>query len=234
MSMTRAVRRWSVLGAVAGCLGLARADGADPLAAWKKAVAAADTGKAPLSVVLLGDSNTEIFGYAGCVRLLLQSGYGSRGLGYYTLGKRMEELPGTNDMCNGWDEKGYGAQMRILLAKLRQAAPGASVLVISAPSCTFDRKALSAEFDAAVREAATAQGCAFWSLHDLVGTDWRWWNQLEMMEYTLHYLPAGGMRVALELLRNLGLDVYAPEHQPAVKQPAQLLRDGAKPVERSR
>jgi hypothetical protein len=143
-------------------------------------------------------------------------------------------LLGTNDMCNGWDEKGYGEQMRIVLRKLRTAAPGASILVMSAPSCTFDRKSLSARFDAAARDAAAAEGCAFWSLHDLIGTDWQWWNQLEMMEYTLHYKPAGGMRVALELLKALDFDLYAPAHQPAVKQPSSLLKEGAKPAERGK
>lgn len=377
-------------------MGLARAaDQAAPLAAWEKARAAAATGKSPLTVLLLGDSNTEIFGYAGSVRLLLQSCYGSHGFGYYTLGKRMEALPGapkiertgtwdyfdfaldpkekmpdkpwlaidglwtatadpaatlnveggrqyrlyyqrgpglgsfdivpagaakgvtvncageqaavgremiaqsrwqirnitgrvvlfgvestnpetvggvtvhqigngwamahhyaameqtayntmlgelrpdlitvllgTNDMCNGWDEKGYGEQLRIVLAKLRQAAPAASILVISAPSCTFDRRALSARFNTAAQEAAAAQGCAFWSLHDFVGTNWQWWGQLEMMEYTLHYLPGGGMRVALEMLKVLGVDLYNPAQLPAVTKPSALLRDGAKPVER--
>lgn len=375
------------------------ANGAEPLAGWQAAVKRADTGREPLSVVCIGDSNTEIFGYAGSLRLLLQSAYGNRGIGYYTLAKRMEELPdapkitrlgkwdlfdmaidpkepapakpwlapdglwcstsdataeiavslpyaahrvrlhyqkgpglgsfeirpaggkpvtvacaadkdgyaiteftarefklagfqgkavlfgldaesvllaggailhqlgngwgmahhyaameqdsydtflhlarpalitvllGTNDMNNGWDAKGYAEQLRLLLTKLRKAAPDTSILVLSAPSCTFDRKQLSGAFSAAAKTVADEYGAAFWDLEAYLGENWRYWDSAGVMEYTLHYRPASGLRVALELVKVLGWDPYATAHQPLVTHPATLLAPDVKPAERGK
>ena len=401
--MTVHIRNWRhcvaavILGA--GMLAGSLAEGARPLAGWQAAVASADTGKEPLSVVCIGDSNTEIFGYAGALRLLLQSAYGNRGFGYYTFAKRMEELPdapkiaragkwdlfdiaidpkdpappkpwlapdglwcstsdpaaeiavslpyashrirlhyqkgpglggfeirptggkpipvacaadmdgygvteftarefklagfqgkavlfgldaesvlmaggavlhqlgngwamahhyaameqesydtflrlarpglivvllGTNDMNNGWDARGYAEQLRMLLAKLRRASPGTSILVLSAPSCTFDRKQLSAAFSAAAKAVAAESGAAFWDLEKYVGENWRYWDSAGAMEYTLHYRPASGLRLALELVKVLGWDPYATAHQPLVTHPADLLAPNVKPAERGK
>jgi len=369
-------------------------DNAPFLKSWLSAVALADTGKAPLSAVCLGDSNTEIFGYAGCLRLLLQSCYGDAGFGYYTLSKRMEEIPGapkiersgawefldmaldpsipapplpwlaidghwsatsdaaatlkvtgggkytlylqrgpglgsfdllsgsatktidtaavetgiltetipsnaftihhvhgriilfgvdarnpqttggailhqlgkawamahhyasidqqaynsffaktqpalitvllgTNDMNNGWDAPGFTAQLNSLVGKLKQASPASSILIISAPSCTFDRKALAPAFDAATLKVARDNGCAFLDLCSIIGDDWQYWDQLGVMEYTLHYKAGGGMTVAREILRAIDFDWADPRHQPLLRHPADLLAPGVKPRLRS-
>lgn len=367
------------------------------LAVWRQAVQQADSGKAPLSVVCLGDSNTEIFGYAGSLRLLLQSCYGSAGNGYYTLGKRMEEIPGaprierrgnweyfdvaldpkeplppppwlaidglwsatgdataelkvsggagrftlyvqsgpglgsfdlvpagsakgttvdtaapapgilsetvaareftvrnvrgrivllgvearnpqaaggavlhqigngwgmahhyaaieqqayerffaatqpalitvllgTNDMCNGWNAAAYSTKLNAVVGKLKAAAPASSILVISAPSCTFDRKFQAPAFATAARQVAQDNGCAFLDLSSIVGDDWQCWDQLGVMEYTLHYLPGSGMSVAREILRAVGFDWQDQRHQPLLRQPAALLAPGVQPSRRS-
>ena len=370
---------------------------AAPDAGWKSGVERANRGDGPLTVVCIGDSNTEISGYAAALRLLLQGCYGDRGIGYTTFGKRMEDLPGapvirregtwtdmdiaidpnqpavprpwlapnglwavgdsnaasicvkcpyparirlcyqagpdlgsfivagtsagkelrteclaekptirltdfdateftvkratgrialfgfdvqrrglrggavvhqlgnafgmahqfaaiedetyalflaaikpdlitillgTNDMNNGWKADEYKKQMETLVAKLRRAAPAATVLIMSAPSCTFDRMDFSKAFDASARAVAADHDCLFWSLRDFVGDGWMYWDGLGLMEYTLHFRPAGGMRVALELLRQTGFDVYDTRNSPVLRDPGSLLDPGTKPAVR--
>lgn len=370
---------WLVIAALAA----AAADEA-PLAHWQQAVAAADQGTRPLVVVTLGDSNTELPSYAVALRNLLQGGYGGRGLGYYTLGKRMAELPGapkivaqgawtmydfaddpklkppekpwlaldglwtstedaaatltitfpiagalrlhyqtgpglgscevtvkgrpalalkcaaekvgyglavldagtelqvghvagkvvlfgvdqeltalpggaivhqignawgmahqfaaleeeayavffaaikpdlvtvllgTNDMCNGWDAAGYRTQMQTLLGKLRRTAPQASIMVISCPSCTFDRKGLAPEFAKVAQATAQENGCAFWDWAGAVGDRWQVWDvsRTGLLEYSLHYTTTGGSLLATQLLRQLGLDPLDEKHCPVLR-----------------
>ena len=366
-----------------------------PLAKWDEGVMEANKGNRPLSVVCIGDSNTEIFGYAGALRMLLQSRYGDRGIGYCTFGKRMAELPGapkmerkgewtlldsaddprkpappkpwlcidglwvatedleaelrvdvghharlaihhqvgpglgsfvilpkgkkepvtvtctaeapgyetvafeagqfalkpksgkvvlfgvdvqrptmkggavvhqmgnawgmahhsaaieegaygrffkgtrpalvtvllgTNDMNNGWYPNEFRDEMRVLLTKLRKAAPESSLLVMSYPSCKFDRKKQAKAFDAAAREAAREAGAAFCSLHDLIGDNWRLWDHAGMTEWTLHFTPAGGTAIALHMLKALGFDINDPASAPAVSRTRGLLPNSVQPA----
>jgi lysophospholipase L1-like esterase len=138
-------------------------------------------------------------------------------------------LLGTNDMNNGWKADEYREQLEILVGKIRRAAPGASVLIMSAPSCAFDRMEFAKAFDAAAHAVAAEHDCLFWSLCDFVGDSWKYWDALGLMEYTLHYRPPSGMRVALELLRQVGFDLYDSRNTPAVREPALLLPPGAVP-----
>ena len=398
MRVLRQLSRVAVLALLAEVLGgpcLAEI-AASPFAEWNKAVAEANKGSRPLSVVCIGDSNTEIFGYAGALRMLLQSRYGDRGIGYYTFGKRMGELPGapkvqrngewtlfdfaddprkpappkpwlcidglwvatenleaelqvdvghyarfalhcqfgpglgsfvilprgkkepvsvdcsakvptyetivfearqftlkpksgkvvlfgvdvqrtsmkggavvhqmgnawgmahhaaaveegayrrffretrpalvtillgTNDMNNGWFPNEFRDEMRALLAKLRKTAPEASLLVLSYPSCKFDRRKQAKAFDAAAREAAREAGAGFCSLHDLIGNNWRLWDHAGMTEWTLHFTPAGGTAIALHMLKTLGFDINDPANAPAVSRTGTLLEGKAQPAE---
>jgi len=373
------------------------AEAAEPGAHWRKAVAEANTGGKPLTVVCIGDSNTEIFGYVGALRMLLRSRYGDRGTGYYTFGKRMEKFPGapkverkgkwseldlaidprkptpsrpwlcmdgiwietndseaeatvdvgynarvrvhyqvgpglgsfgitgaarakgplaidcaadesgygvtacearrfslkptsgkialfgldaqrpalkggatvhqignawamahhfaaieekayqrffdevkpalvtvflgTNDMNNGWYPNEFRDEMRALLKKLRKTAPSADILVMSYPSCQFDRKKQAKQFDAVGREVAKEFGCLFCSLHDYLGDNWRVWNHLGLTEYTLHFTPASGTAIALRMLKTLGFDTADPANAPAITNPKALLQEGAKPAQ---
>ena len=373
------------------------AEGSEQGGHWRKAVAEANKGGGPLTVVCIGDSNTEIFGYVGALRTLLQSRYGDRGIGYYTFGKRMEELPGapkverkgkwseldfaidprkpappkpwlcmdglwietddpeaeitvdvgydalvrvhcqvgpglgafgitgaakakgpltancaadepgygvtafearrfslkpasgkvalfgldvqrpalkggstvhqignawamahhfaaieekayqrffdevkpalvtvflgTNDMNNGWYPNEFRDEMRILLKKLRKTAPGSDILVMSYPSCQFDRKKQAKQFDAVGHEVAKESNCLFCSLHDYLGDNWRIWNHLGLTEWTLHFTPASGTAIALQMLKVLGFDMADPANAPAITNPKALLQESAKPAE---
>ncbi len=370
----------------------------DPLAAWKSAVTTASRGDAPLSVVLVGDSNTEMNGYAVALRALLQGCYGDAGTGYQPMGTRMQEIPGaaivskrgawreldfaidpskphpprpwfaldglwidsdapdaavtvrapyparmrlyyqtgpelgafelraesgasnpetvdtrtdtpgiayvevmgqafdvvrvsgrvvllgvdvrrpglrggaivhqlgngygmahhfaavdpaayrlflsharpslivvmlgTNDMNNGWYADEYAKELEALTRRLRAAAPDASLVIVGCPSCKFDRMDFAEAFDRAAAEVAAAHHARHWSLRSEVGDQWRHWDPLGLMEYTLHYLPANGTQVALRLLRAVGFHPLDAANCPAWREAEGLLPAGAKPAER--
>ena len=71
-------------------------------------------------------------------------------------------------------------------------------------------------------------------IYGYVGENWRYWDSAGVMEYTLHYRPASGLRIALKLVKVVRWDPYAPEHQPLVTHPADLLAPDAKPAERGK
>ncbi len=76
--------------------------------AWRKAVADADGGTRPLTIVCIGDSNTEMPHYPGALRKIFQSSFGNRGIGYVSFGPR-EKIPGQPEMAS----QGKWTQYRI-------------------------------------------------------------------------------------------------------------------------
>jgi lysophospholipase L1-like esterase len=83
---------------------------------------------------------------------------------------------GTNDAGNkDYTFAMYKAMFAGLLAKLRQAAPTASILVLGPPDRMFRSRYTMAPFPRlemiaqAQREAALEHGCAFWNLRERMG-----------------------------------------------------------------
>jgi lysophospholipase L1-like esterase len=83
---------------------------------------------------------------------------------------------GTNEARRGdWTMETYRDMLRQVLKRLRAAAPLASVLVVGAPDQSIRSGGRWATFDgvdrilSAQREAALAEGCAFWNLRTAMG-----------------------------------------------------------------
>ncbi|MCL1856228.1 MAG: GDSL-type esterase/lipase family protein [Kiritimatiellaeota bacterium] len=81
-----------------GCVYAVAMEGLEHLQSWRDGVAKADAREKTLSVVCIGDSNTEAgAGYAPALREMLQGCYGERGVGYHTFGERIV-VPGAPEI----------------------------------------------------------------------------------------------------------------------------------------
>lgn len=60
----------------------------DPMAGWQRALARAKGSQEPLSIVCVGDSNTEGDAYTGALRRMLQAQFGDAGIGYVSFAPR--------------------------------------------------------------------------------------------------------------------------------------------------
>ena len=83
---------------------------------------------------------------------------------------------GTNEAGNpDWTQESYRAMFSTLVAKLREAAPAASILVLGPPDRFFRSRGRWLPYErvdriiAAQREAAIESGCAFWDLREKMG-----------------------------------------------------------------
>lgn len=137
---------------------------------------------------------------------------------------------GTNDMNNGWYPEDYRVELEKLVIKLKKNAGDTSILLISCPSGMFDRMKFAGEYDLIVKEVANKHNVNFWSLYAEIGEKWKYWNQLGLMEYTLHYLPANGLKVAMKLLEAVDFKVLDNRNCPVWSQPSLLLPVGTEPV----
>ncbi len=83
---------------------------------------------------------------------------------------------GTNEAGNSdWTQDSYRTMFSTLVAKLREAAPAASILVLGPPDRFFRSRGRWLPYErvdriiAAQREAAVESGCAFWDLREKMG-----------------------------------------------------------------
>ena len=121
---------------------------------------------------------------------------------------------GTNDAGNrDYTLSTYKAMFAGVLAKLRQAAPTASILVLGPP----DRMAWSRPFPGlemitqAQREAALEQGCAFWDLRERMGGAGamrRWVLAGAAQGDYVHFTAAGYRLIGATLFNDL-MEQYA-------------------------
>ena len=129
-------------------------------------------------------------------------------------------LLGTNDMHNEGQPDRFRTNLETLVRKLRQAAPGAGILVIACPEAPQTREGLAVQYRDIARAVAAGNGCAFWSLADLVGERSRDWTREGFFGDGLHYNRLGGSLLARLLLRQLQFDVNDLAHYPALRPAA--------------
>ncbi len=129
-------------------------------------------------------------------------------------------LLGTNDQHNDGRVGSYRDWLTTIIRKLQAHSPGSGILVIACPEAGQTKPGLAVQFRDAARAVADANGCAFWSLQDLVGPRSAQWCRQGFFGDGLHYSPIGGSLIARFLLRQLGFDLNNPGHYPALRQPA--------------
>lgn len=127
-------------------------------------------------------------------------------------------LLGTNDQHNDGRVHSYRDNLTKMIRKLQTHSPGAGILVIACPEAGHTKPGLAAQFRDAAREVASANGCAFWNLQDLVGPRSANWIQQGFFMDGLHYNAIGGGLLARMLLRQLGFDINDLRHYPALRQ----------------
>ena len=124
---------------------------------------------------------------------------------------------GTNEARRSdWTFESYQETFRQVLKRLRAAAPLASVLVIGAPDQSIRVKGRWAALDgvdrivAAQREAALAEGCAFWNLRMAMGGkgSMKQWVTAGLAQGDFVHLTATGYRLWGESLSQLLLQDY--------------------------
>jgi lysophospholipase L1-like esterase len=125
---------------------------------------------------------------------------------------------GTNEARRAdWTMETYRDSLRQVLKRLRAAAPTASILVIGAPDQSIRTKARWATFDgvdrilAAQREAADAEGCAFWNLRMAMGGkgSMKQWVQAGLAQGDFVHLTGTGYHLWGDSLAQLLLQNYS-------------------------
>ena len=134
-------------------------------------------------------------------------------------------LLGTNDQHNDGRVQAYRDWLTTTIGKLRKHSPGTAILVIACPEAGQTKPGLAVQFRDAAREVAAGNGCAFWSLQDLIGPRSATWTRQGFLQDGLHYHPIGGGIIARLLLRQLGFDLGDMRHYPALRQ-AQAATEG--------
>jgi len=134
-------------------------------------------------------------------------------------------LLGTNDMHNDGRLQSYRDWLAAIMRKLQKSSPGTGILVIACPEAGQTQPGLAVQFRDAAREVADANGCAFWSLQDLVGPRSANWYQQGFFGDGLHYSEVGGGLMARMLLRQLGFDLNDLKHYPALQASAPVIAE---------
>ena len=125
---------------------------------------------------------------------------------------------GTNEARRSdWNVESYREMLRNVLRRFRQAAPLASILVIGAPdqSLRARRSIMPVEgvdrIDTAQREAALAEGCAFWNLRVAMGGrgSMKQWVTAGLAQGDFVHLTGPGYRLWGESLAQLLLQNYS-------------------------
>ena len=129
-------------------------------------------------------------------------------------------LLGTNDQHNDGRVQAYRDWLTTTIGKLRKHSPGTGILVIACPEAGQTKPGLAVQFRDAAREVAAGNGCAFWSLQDLIGPRSAAWTRQGFLQDGLHYHPIGGGLIARMLLRQIGFDLNDLRHYPALRQSA--------------
>jgi hypothetical protein len=128
-------------------------------------------------------------------------------------------LLGTNDMHNDGRVDEYRSNLVKIIQKLHRHSPGTGILVIACPEAGQTKAGMAQRFRDVARDVACANGCAFWSLQDLVGPRSAQWYKQGFLHDGLHYNAIGGSILARMLLRQLGFDITDLKHYPALRQP---------------
>jgi lysophospholipase L1-like esterase len=124
---------------------------------------------------------------------------------------------GTNEARRSdWTVETYRDMLRQVLKRLRTAAPTASVLVIGAPDQSIRSGGHWATFDgvdrilSAQREAALAEGCAFWNLRMAMGGkgSMKQWVVAGLAQGDFVHMTGTGYRLWGESLSQLLLQNY--------------------------
>jgi lysophospholipase L1-like esterase len=124
---------------------------------------------------------------------------------------------GTNEARRpDWTYETYTETLRHVLRRLRAAAPLASVLVIGAPDQSIRVRGRWTTVDgvdriiSAQREAALAEGCAFWNLRMAMGGkgSMKQWVTAGLAQGDFVHLTAAGYRLWGESLAQLLLQDY--------------------------
>lgn len=124
---------------------------------------------------------------------------------------------GTNEArSSGWTMETYRDMLRQVLRRLRSAAPLASVLVIGAPDQSIRSIGRWTTFDgvdrilSAQREAALAEGCAFWNLRMAMGGkgSMKQWVTAGLAQGDFVHLTGAGYRRWGKSLSQLLIDNY--------------------------
>jgi hypothetical protein len=126
-------------------------------------------------------------------------------------------LLGTNDQHNDGRLQSYRDWLTTIIRKLQAASPGTGILVIACPEAGQTKAGLAVQFRDAAREVARVNGCAFWSLQDLVGPRSANWIRQGFFNDGLHYNAIGGGLLSRMLLRQLGFDINDLRHYPSLQ-----------------
>ncbi|MFN0168945.1 MAG: SGNH/GDSL hydrolase family protein [Bryobacteraceae bacterium] len=120
---------------------------------------------------------------------------------------------GTNEAGNSdWTQESYRAMFSALVAKLREAAPAASILVLGPPDRFFRSRGRWLPYErvdriiAAQREAALESGCAYWDLREKMGGPgaMRQWVLAGLAQGDhVHFTQAGYRRIGQVLFHDL-------------------------------
>ncbi len=124
---------------------------------------------------------------------------------------------GTNEAVNaGWTAEGYSKQFSRVLERFRQAAPGASILVIGPPDALFRARAgrfTTAHLSSVIevqRAVAVRQGCAFWDWRARMGGAGagREWLRAGLAQPDRLHLTSAGYGLVGELLTGDLMEQY--------------------------
>ena len=126
-------------------------------------------------------------------------------------------LLGTNDQHNDGRVQSYRDWLTTIIRKLQKSSPDTGILVIACPEAGQTKPGLAVQFRDAARGVARANGCAFWSLQDLVGPRSASWSKQGFFQDGLHYNAIGGGLWARMLLRQLGFDINDLKHYPVLR-----------------
>jgi lysophospholipase L1-like esterase len=120
---------------------------------------------------------------------------------------------GTNEASNSdWTQESYREMFSLLLQRLRQDAPTASILVLGPPDREYRAKGRWATLEkldrivAAQREAAMSNRCAFWDMREKMGGKgaMREWVTAGLAQYDhVHFTALGYRRLGYTLFRDL-------------------------------
>lgn len=145
---------------------------------------------------------------------------------------------GTNEASNNWTVERYRALYVQLIRRLRQAAPTATILVLGPPDRYIHKGSgwtVLTGIDtivAAQREAALAEGCAFWDMRAKMGGSgsMRQWVQAGMGQADyVHFTTPGYRKIGDAVFRDLmsqydiflkarGTVAQTPLHDPAAER----------------
>jgi lysophospholipase L1-like esterase len=120
---------------------------------------------------------------------------------------------GTNDAGNrDWNSENYRAMFSALLQRFRKAAPTASMLVVGPPDRFYRQRTQWLPYEkidmivAAQRDAALANGCAFWDLRAKMGGkgSMREWVLAGLAQYDhVHFTGAGYRLIGNSVFQDL-------------------------------